>query len=177
MVRLLSMSALILVNYVLQTTLLPELAILGAMPDTALIFIVSYGILRGDVEGAIFGLCAGLVQDIFGGTAIGLFALLGFLSGFMAGKPFRDFFKDNHFLPFFIVVGISLVYQFLLYFFTMLFAGQLDFFHYFYTFILPTVIYTASLSIPLYALMHVINAGLERYEHNRRKFFGEKGED
>ena len=156
------MAALILVNFILQSTLFPHLAILGVAPDTALVFIVSYGILRGEIEGAVFGFFTGLVHDMLGGLFIGLFALLGFLTGYVCGKPFKDFFKDNYFLPFFVVVIVSLVYQFALYTTTILITGHLEFWHYFTTIILPKTVYTASLSIPLYSLLHFINARLER---------------
>lgn len=161
MVRVFAMIALVLINFILQTTLFPHLSILGVTPDTALILIVSYGILRGEIEGAIFGFFTGLVQDMLVGMIIGLFALFGFLTGYMCGKPFKDFFKDNYFLPFAVVVIVSLVYQFTLYVTTILITGQIDFWHYFITIMLPQTIYTASLSIPLYSLLHVINAKIE----------------
>ena len=175
MVRILVMTVLILINFVLQATLFPHLAILGVTPDTAMVFIVSYGILRGDIEGAIFGFFAGLVHDMFGGMYIGLYALLGFLTGYVCGKPFRDFFKDNYFLPFAIVVVVSLVYQIGVYIGTMAFAG-VSFWHYFGTIILPKTVYTASLSIPLYSLLHFINVRIERHEENFRSFFGRNSE-
>ena len=105
MMRVGCMAALIIINYVLQSTVFVRAAILGVTPDTAIIFIVSYGILRGDVEGAIFGFFSGLTHDIFGGDFVGLYAMLGMFTGFVAGKPFKDYFKDNYFLPFMIVVG------------------------------------------------------------------------
>ena len=171
MVRILVMAVLILVNFTLQATLFPHLSIMGVTPDTALIFIVSYGILRGEIEGAVFGFFAGLTLDILGGVVIGLFALFGFLSGYVCGKPFKNFFKDNYFLPFFVVIGVSFVYQFALYVTTILITGQLDFWHYFTSIILPKTIYTASLSIPLYSLLHLINARLERHEKNFKNVF------
>jgi len=172
------MFAIILINYVIQSTLFPHLAIMGITPDTALVFIVSYAILRGDVEGAIFGLISGLVVDILGDTPIGVFALLGFLTGFICGKPFRDFFKDNYFLPFFVVVGVSLIYQFVLYIVTQMFAGQLAFWHYFVTIILPKTVYTASLSIPVYIFLHFVNGKIERHEEHFRSLFNiEFGKD
>ena len=165
------MGALILVNYVIQTSILPHVAIFGVTPDTALIFIVSYGILRGDVEGAIFGFSAGLLQDIFSGGPIGMFALMGFLIGYVSGKPFRDFFKDNYFLPFFIVLAAILIQQFAIYVSSFLFLGHLNLALFSRIIILPAVIYTASLSIPLYSLLHLINGRVEQWESARRNLF------
>ena len=175
--RIAILFVLVLVNYVLQTTLFPEIAILGVTPDTALVLIVSYAILRGDIEGALFGLFAGFVQDASGGMFIGIYALLGFVTGYVCGKPFRTFFKDNYFLPFFIIVFASFTHQFLLYVTTILFTGQVEFLLYLRTIILPTMIYTASLSIPFYAFMYFVNAMLERYERNFGKIFRDGDKD
>jgi rod shape-determining protein MreD len=133
-------------------------------PDTALVFIVSYAILRGDIEGGIFGFAAGIVQDALGGTVLGFYALLGFLTGFVCGKPFRDFFKDNYFLPFFVVIGMCVVYQFVIYVSTVMFSGQADFWFYFRAILLPKTIYTASLSVPLYAFLYFLNYKIEQLE-------------
>ena len=165
------MGALILINFVIQTSILPHVAIFGVTPDTALVLIVCYGVLRGDVEGAIFGFSAGLVQDIFSGGPIGMFALFGLIIGYVSGKPFRDFFKDNYFLPFFIVVIAILFQQFMIYISSFLLLGHLNLALYARTIILPTAIYTASLSIPLYSLLHIINGRVERSEAARRKLF------
>jgi len=147
------------------------MAIFSVTPDTAVIFIVSYGVLRGDVEGAIFGFSVGLLQDIFFGGPIGMFALFGFLIGYVSGKPFRDFFKDNYFLPFFIVLIAILFQQFMIYVSSFLFLGHLNLALFARTIILPTTIYTVSLSIPLYSLMHFINGRIERFETARRNLF------
>jgi len=172
------MTVLVFINFVLQSSLFPEIAILGVTPDTALVLIVSYAILRGDIEGALFGLFVGLMQDISSGMFIGIFAMLGFVTGYICGKPFRDFFKDNYFLSFIIVVIASLAYQFVLYVTTILFTGQLEFWHYARTIILPKTIYTASLSIPLYSFLHLINTRVERHEENLRSWFsGRSGKD
>lgn len=173
MIRIGAIAALILLNYVFQSTVLVQAAILGVAPDTAIIFIVSYGILRGDVEGAIFGFFAGLVHDVFGGHFIGLYAMLGMFTGYVAGKPFKDYFKDNYFLPFMIVVIATLSYQMMFFFASFLFRGWLDFWFYFWAIIFPKTIYTASVAIPLYSLMFVINSKIEDYEDDRRSLFDE----
>lgn len=164
----------IVFNYILQATTLGAVAILGVKPDTALIFVVSYGILRGDMEGAVFGFATGLMHDLFGGYVIGLYAMLYMLVGYVSGKPFKDFFHNNYFLPFFVVVIATVCFQFLFYCCAVLFTATTDIFYYSRTIILPKTIYTASIAIPLYSLMFAINTRIERYEKNRRNLFKEK---
>lgn len=163
MLRIFIFTIIIFANFVLQATLWPHFAVMSVTPDTAMVLIVSYAILRGEIEGAIFGIAAGFVQDILGGTVFGFFALLGFLTGYVCGKPFRDFFKDNFFLPFLIVIAVALVYQFAVYVGTVMFVHA-DFWFYFRTIIFPKTIYTASLSVPIYAFVHFVNRRVERFE-------------
>ena len=177
MLRIITLVVLVFVNFVLQSTLFPEITILGVIPDTALVLIVSYAILRREIEGALFGMFVGFVQDAASGMFIGIFAMLGFVIGYVCGKPFKNFFKDNYFLPFFIVVLASLAHQFALYIATVLFTGQVNFFHYARTIILPKTIYTASLSVPIYAFLHFINLRLERREKNLSFFLGKNEDD
>jgi len=174
MLRILLLAVLLLFNFIAQTTLWPELAILGVVPDTAIILIVSYGMLRGEIEGALFGLAVGFVADIFTGVHVGTYALMGFVMGYVSGKPFKDYFKDNFFLPFFVVCVMVVVGQLLAYLLHVLFVGRLEFWFFVHAVALPTVVYTAALAIPLYSLLHYCNDKLETYEKNRRAFFEDK---
>ena len=45
----------VVLNFILQTTLFPYLAIQGVFPNTALIIVTSYSLLRGSKEGALVG--------------------------------------------------------------------------------------------------------------------------
>ena len=178
MVRVFILFVMVVFNFVAQSAFFPHLAILGVTPDTALVLIVSYAILRGDIEGALFGMLVGFVQDMASGFFLGLFALLGFLTGYVCGKPFKDFFKDNYFLPFAIIIVASLVYQLMTYAASVMFLGQLEFWHYFRTIIVPRTVYTSSLAIPIYSLMHFINVRLERHEAKFHSLFNNsEGDD
>ena len=174
MLRTACMFLLIIIVFVFESTALGSVAILGVKPDLTLILIVSYAILRGDMEAAVFGFFAGLAHDICGGYFLGLYAMLGLLTGYLCGKPFKDFFKDNYFLPFFVVVIATVCYQILFYCAGVLFLGRVGLFYYTRVIIIPKTIYTASLSIPLYSLLHAANARIERYEYNRRGLFDER---
>lgn len=171
MLRILVTSLLILTSFILQSTVFPYIEVIGVKPNTALIIIVSYGILRGDVEGAVVGFFSGLLQDIFFGDIIGLYAMLGMLTGFISGKPFKDFFRENDLLPLLVVAIAAMVYEFSIFLTTHLLLGRIDIWHYFRTIILPSAVYTAVLTIPLYRLMYFINGRLERGEKLRRKLF------
>jgi len=165
------MTAILIVNFSLQSTLFQYIEILGVRPNTALIIIVSYSILRGDVEGAILGFFAGLLTDIYFNSYIGLYALMCMLIGYLCGKPFKNFFRENFFLPLSMVAVSSLLYQFIIYIVNFLFKAELDLPYYFRMIILPGSVYTLILTVPIYSLLYAINNKLEDAEKNKRKLF------
>ncbi len=161
----------IVINFIIQTSFLQNIEIIGVKPNTAIIIIVSYAILRGDLEGAIFGFFVGLMQDIFFGRYIGLYALLGMLTGFVCGKPFKDFYPENYLLSFFLVAISIVSYEFIFYFVNFLFRGKVELGLYLRKVIIPEAVYTTILTVPIYPIIYFINAKVEKHESLTRKLF------
>jgi len=161
----------LVINLALSSTVLGSLRLYGIQPDFTVLIIVSYAVLRGDIEGAVVGFFAGLMQDMFFGDILGLSAMLGCIVGYVCGKPFKDFFPENDFLPL-ILSGVgALFFASGSYFFTYLFQGETDFFYYFNRRILAVSLYTMVFTIPVYRLVYIINARLEKDEKTRRRRF------
>ena len=168
--RIIVISFIVLLNFILQSTVFGHAQVFGIMPNTALIIVVTYAMLRDDVEGAIVGFCAGLLNDIFFGQVIGVSALLLMFTGYLCGKPFRDFFKENYIAPVILVGVASLAYEFMFYIFNFLLLGRVNFLRYFGQIILPTAVYNLVLCVFFYRLLYGINALLERREEKKRGF-------
>jgi len=162
---------LLLFNLILQSTLFGHFEILGVLPNTAILIIVCYAILRGDVEGAIVGFFAGLLQDLFFARYIGFYALCGALTGYICGKPFKDFFRENYLLPMVLVLAAVLANSFVFYVIHFLLLGQTDLWYYFQKIILPETVYTLFLSIPAYRVIYGINERLEKFAKHRRNIW------
>ena len=109
--RILLTGILIFVNFILQTTLLPYISIGGILPNTALIIVVSYALLRDSTEGAIVGFFSGLPIDIFFGTSFGYYTLLFLLAGLLIGRSQKDFYRENYLLPIIICSLAAIVYE------------------------------------------------------------------
>jgi len=165
------LGAVLLINFILQTTIFEYIAVLGIKPNTAIVLIVCYSILRGDFEGAIFGFFTGLLQDLFFGKYIGLYALLGLLTGFVCGKPFKNFYRENYLLPLLLTAFSVIGYEFLFYATNFLFRAKVDWLYYLCRVILPEAVYTGLFSIPLYRLFYIVNSRLEKAERHARKLF------
>jgi len=155
--RLLIFSLILIINFLISTTWLQYAAVGGILPNTALIIVVCYALLRNDVEGALMGFFAGLLYDIFFGRVMGVSAVLMMFIGFFAGKPFRDFFKENYIAPVILVACASLAYEFMYYVINFLLLGRTDFLRYMGTIILPTTAYNLILSIFIYRVIYGIN--------------------
>lgn len=169
--RVLVIGIMLIVNLVLQSTFFQFLQIRGIVPNTAIAIIVSFALLRGSYEGAAIGFFSGLLQDIFFGMSMGYFAFFGLLTGFLAGKVNRDFYRENYVLPLIVCTTAVLLYGLAIYCTSMLFRGNFNFFYYFSSIILPETVYTAVFSLLLYRILFGVNDWIEEKERYRRKLF------
>lgn len=169
--RILLTSVIVFVNFILQTTLLHYISIGGILPDTALIIVVSYSLLRGYKEGAIVGFFSGILQDIFFGTSIGFYALLGVLAGLLAGRNQKDFYRENYILPVIICSVAAVLYETVIYVVGFLLQGETNVLYFLFRLALPEAVYTAVVTIPIYRFLFGINEWLELKEKYKYRLF------
>ena len=169
--RCLVVGIILILNIILQSTLLQYIEIINIVPNTAIIIIVSFAFMRGEIEGAVIGFAAGLIQDIFFGQYIGMHALLGMFTGFLCGKLYIDFFKESFLIPLLLTICASFLYEFSFYILNILIHKYTDIMYFFKTIILPETAYTALFSVFMYKLLYIINSKLEKRENLTRKFF------
>lgn len=169
--RLFITAIFVIINFILQTTLLQALQIRGVLPNTAVILIVSYALLRGSTEGAMVGFFAGLLQDIFFGTSLGYFTLLGMVTGYFAGRGNHNFYRENYFMPIMVCSIAVFLYETVIYITSFFFRGQLNIFYYFGRMIVPETVYTAVFTIFIYRILFGVNEWLELKEKYRYRLF------
>jgi rod shape-determining protein MreD len=109
--KLIYLFAVLYITLIIQTTLLDYIKIFDIKPNLILILIVCVTLIRGGIEGAVFGLAAGLFQDILSGNSIGPYALLGFIIGFGLGGFNKRFYRDNIFVCAIITFAVSIIYE------------------------------------------------------------------
>ncbi|GEM_PF-805472 len=81
-----------------QTVLVPLIAFRGAVPSLVTIAVVLYAARAGARRGAMLGIPAGLLLDIFGGTAGG-WTIATAVVGLLVGGVSRRVFADGAFVP------------------------------------------------------------------------------
>ncbi len=111
---LLPLLALLMV--ILQTTVMPYLAIGEAAPDLVFLLVVFLAMQRSTTVGIWTAFGAGLLQDIAAGGPLGLNAVLLIGLAYLAGQARRKLFKDNVAAQVFIVVMFTWLHQFLAFF-------------------------------------------------------------
>lgn len=94
----------LLATLVVQTTVLPLVAVGGARPDLLLLVVVSAGMLLGREHGVGMGFFAGLLQDLASGNIFGVSVLSKTATGYVAGLVERKVFKENVLLPLLAVI-------------------------------------------------------------------------
>ena len=99
MKRTITLAVLISVCYVLQAGVFSFFKMAGIAPNIMLILVVSFALMRGQTEGMLIGFFCGLVLDVFGGDAIGLYALFYVFIGYINGSFHQIFYANNILLP------------------------------------------------------------------------------
>jgi rod shape-determining protein MreD len=77
----------LLLAAVLQSTWLEGVQLIGGRPDLVLLLVVTWSIIRGAEEGALWGFIGGVFCDLLSGSGLGLWTLSLTVVGFMAGRP------------------------------------------------------------------------------------------
>lgn len=83
----------------IHSTWLVRLQIWGAVLDPLWPLVVAVGVLRGSEAGAVGGISAGLLQDLLGGTTLGVNGLGKMVVGFTAGLFERSIYVEDPLLP------------------------------------------------------------------------------
>jgi len=102
-------TAILLFNFIIQSTILPFLQIVGIQPDTLIVIVSCFGLLGGTGYGLFTGLAGGLLQDILYGGPVGLNALHYMIIGFLTGLLYDRIFTGRFIVPTFIALCGSLL--------------------------------------------------------------------
>ena len=164
MMRKVLIVVMILLCFILQSTVFRSLAFGGIIPNLMIILTAAFGFMRGEREGLIIGFFCGLLSDIFFGDILGFYALIYMYIGFVNGKFTRIFYPEDIKLPIALIIVSDLTYGLVCYCLQFMMRGKFDFPYYFLNVILPEAVYTIIVTIFLYPLVLLINEKMERKE-------------
>lgn len=101
----------LLLNLIIQSSILPFVEIFHVKPDTLSTLVVSFALLAGNPTGALVGFFGGLLQDILFGNNIGLHALQYMIVGYLIGALYGKLYIDKFIIPILAVLVGSIIKQ------------------------------------------------------------------
>ena len=162
--RILAYIVIILVCFVLETTLFQKFALASIVPNLMIIITSSFGFMRGKKEGMIIGFCCGLLKDVMTGDLLGLYALIYMVIGYCNGFFRRIFYGDDIKLPIALIAASDFVYGMVVYVVVFMLQSDFNFAYYFQHIIMSELVYTVLIALGLYHIILFINRKLEEEE-------------
>ncbi len=100
----------LLLEAALQVSVFSRMSLGGAAPQLVLLTVVAWSLVRGPVEGVVWGFAGGLLYDLASGGPVGVSALGMVAVGAVAGLLGGRLFGTNPLLPMLAVFAASIVY-------------------------------------------------------------------
>lgn len=161
MKRNIALIFIILISFVLQTTLFQYLNFGGISPNLLIIVTASYGFMYGRRYGMVTGFVCGLLMDIFYGDVLGFYALIYLYIGAANGLFHRIFYHNDITLPLVLISISDFAYSFVCYVLLFLLRGRFQFGFYLKNIIIPEIVYTILVTVFLYPLILLLNLTLD----------------
>lgn len=169
--RKVTVTIIIILCYLLQSTIFQQLSFAGISPNLLIVVTSAFGFMRGQKEGLWIGFLCGFCIDIFCGGTLGFYAMLYMYIGFFNGYFRKLFYPEDIKLPMLLISGSDLLYNLFVYFLLFLFRGRFQFEYYLLNIIIPELVYTMLVTIVLYMILLKINQHLELLEKRSAKKF------
>ena len=93
---------------VIQTTIIPLVAINGVVPDLIIILLVFYTLRNGQIYGTVLGFIYGFLFDLITGSLLGSTMISKTLAGFIAGYFSNENKRENYFKSYFFILIVLL---------------------------------------------------------------------
>ncbi|OUP19747.1 rod shape-determining protein MreD [Lachnoclostridium sp. An196] len=162
MKRKIIVALMILISFLLQSTVFKALAIGSISPNLLVVLTSSFGFMRGKKEGLWVGFFCGLLEDIFYGRLLGMHAVMYMYIGYVNGYFNRIFYGEDIKLPIFLISVSELAYGLGTYVVMFLMRSRFAFFYYLTRIILPELVYTVILTLVFYRIIYSVNRNLEK---------------
>ncbi|MCI9216950.1 rod shape-determining protein MreD [Lachnospiraceae bacterium 42-17] len=171
MKRKLTILFIIIISFLIQSTILPGFQFASVGPNLLLIVTASFSFMRGRKEGMAVGLTAGLFIDLFWGTSLGFHMLLFTIIGYMNGSFQKLYYDEDIKLPL-VLIGISeFLYGVVTCFCIYVLRGDFEFMSHLMHIIIPELVYTILATLILYQIILHVNKRLEAEEQRSASKF------
>ena len=156
--------AIILVCFLLESTVFQGLSLGTITPNLLIVVTSSFGFMRGKKEGMMVGFISGLLVDIMFNDLIGFYALIYMVIGYANGFFRKIFYDDDIKLPLILIAASDFLYGNIVCIFMFIMRSKFHYLFYLKNVIIPELIYTILVTIVLYQIILFINKKLEAEE-------------
>ena len=156
MKRVIGSFIMVVLLYLLQTTIFNNIAIAGVKPNVILIPIVIVGYRYGRVQGMVLGFFTGLFIDLNESDYLGYYALFYLIIGYLVGFSSKLYSNDSTLVPLGLAGASDMVLNFLIYVTGFLLRNRLDLPYYMIRIILPELVYTMIVAALLYRVIDFV---------------------
>jgi rod shape-determining protein MreD len=153
--ELVKLAVVLLVAVLLQTAVAPNLRLLGANPDFALIAVVCVALVKGSETGAVFGFLTGMLTAIALMEPFGLSAFVLVLVGYFAGRYAETADVPAGLAPLITVFAATLVANVLFAMAQFLLAREVPLDFFLGRVLFPSLVFNTLLAAPVYLLVRV----------------------
>lgn len=136
-----------------QAVLVSALILGGGAPDLLLLVVISVGLLRGSVPGAVAGFVGGLVIDLLTLDTLGLSSLVLTLAGFWAGRYAETTARGRRLPPLLAAGSITILAAVFAAGLRYLLGEEVVVQQALVRSLVPTVLLNLALALPVYALV------------------------
>lgn len=147
----------ILGTVLLQSTVIPRIAIGSIKPNLIVILCISMGLMRGRKAGLWTGFFVGILVDFFYASVLGVYALIYMYVGYFSGYGCRILYDDDIKVPLFLAALGDFLYSASVYALQFLLRGRLGVQVYLFRIMIPEMFYTVLLTFVVYRIYYFIN--------------------
>ncbi|MCI9008258.1 MAG: rod shape-determining protein MreD [Lachnospiraceae bacterium] len=157
-------TGIILVSFLLQSTVFQTLSLGSICPNLMVVVTSSFGFMKGKKEGLWVGFFCGLLEDIFYGRLLGMHAMIYMYIGYANGYFNHIFYEDDIKLPIFLIAVSELVYGLGTYVIMFMMRSRFAFAYYMIRIIFPELLYTIVVTLVFYRVIYAVNRKMEDEE-------------
>ncbi|PZS05253.1 MAG: rod shape-determining protein MreD [Chloroflexi bacterium] len=146
----------------LQSSLASRLEFRGVLPGFVLVTVVSWGILRGLEEGLVWAFVGGVSLDVLSGLPFGTNTVAMVVTAGVVSLGEGTFIRTHALLPLMTVFGATILYYVIVLFILQSTQQPVDWLAALRTYMLPTAIYNALMSILVFWLARRLESRIYR---------------
>lgn len=166
MLRIITLGFLIVINFIIQSTLLGFHDISSVTPNLLLILTMSFGLMRGRKEGMLVGFFSGFLVDCFFTPVLGPYMLLYMFIGYGNGVFHKNYVIEDVLLPLIVVLFDDFIFNIIIFVGYFVLRNKLELGQFMLSVVLPEMLSTALLTIIVYKLYVFINKLLKKKEES-----------